>query len=120
MQYWKNLNFLQKALIGILVLGLVMVMPELLPLLDIGGIELIFGFVVLNFKTALHWLRVKHMQVKLITNVAIEAFIGSALGKPRFFIFHASVCSVALILTGSLVLSISFLFPVMLANGILI
>lgn len=120
MQYWKRLNIFQKALIAVLVFGLVALMPELLPLIDVGGIELIFGFVVLNFKNVLDWLQVRYTQAKLIVNIAMEAFVGSALCKPRTFIFHAGVCTVALILTGSLVLSTSFLLPVMLANGMLV
>ena len=120
MQYWKNLNSLQKALIAVLIFGLVALMPELLPLLDLGGIELIFGFVVLNIRNILHWLQTKRIQAKSIANLAIEAFVASALARPKTFIFHAGVCSIVLILTGSLVLSTSFLLPVMLANGMLI
>jgi len=120
MQYWKKLNIFQKALIGIFVVGLVMLMPELMPLLDMGGIELIFGFVVLQSKNVLHWLQVKHMQAKLISNIVIEAFVSSALAKPKTFVAHAGICSVTLILTGSLVLATSFLLPVILANGMLV
>jgi len=120
MQYRKRLNIFQKTLVAALVMIMVLIMPELLPLLDVGGIELIFGFVILNYKNALYWLQVKREQIKLVVNTATEAFVGSALCKPRTFIFHAGVCSIALILTGSLVLSTSFLLPVMLGNGMLI
>jgi len=120
MQYWKKLNIFQKALIGIFVVGLVILMPELMPLLDMGGIELIFGFVVLQSKNVLHWLQVKYIQTKLILNIAKDAFVSSALAKPKTFVAHAGVCSAALILTGSLVLTTSFLLPVILTNGMLI
>lgn len=120
MHYWKGLNLLQKFLIGGLILVAVMLMPELLPLIDIGGIELIFGFVVLNYKYMMSWLHTKYAHVKQIILLVMLAFTQSALGKPKTFICHAGVCSCVLVVTGSLVFSLSFLLPVILANGLLV
>lgn len=120
MNAWKELHWIQKSLIGFLVLMMVAVMPELLPLLDLGGIELIFGFVVLNIKTAKYWVYIKYLQLRNLMASVLVAFIGSALAKPKTFIFHGGVCCGALLVTGSIVLSSGFLLPVMIANSYLI
>lgn len=120
MHYWKNLNAIQKFVIGAIILVFVIMMPELLPLMDVAGIELIFGFVVLNFKYIMSWLRTKYAHIKQIISLVTLAFTQSALGKPKTFICHAGVCSCVLIMTGSLVLSLSFLLPIVLVNGFLI
>ena len=69
MQYRKRLNIFQKTLVAALVMIMVLIMPELLPLLDVGGIELIFGFVILNYKNALYWLNSFILKILLITKV---------------------------------------------------
>lgn len=120
MNAWKELHWIQKSIIGVLVLMMVAVMPELLPLLDLGGIELIFGFVVLNIKTAKYWVYDKYLQARELGRLILMAFVGSALAKPKTFVFHGGVCCAALLITGSIVLSSGFLLPVMIANSYLI
>ncbi|WP_435277041.1 hypothetical protein ACMAZF_09115 [Psychrobium sp. nBUS_13] len=120
MNAWKELHWIQKSLIGCLVLMMVALMPELIPLLDLGGIELIFGFVVLNIKTAKYWVYTKYRQLRNLAASVLVAFIGSALAKPKTFMFHGGVCCGVLLFTGSIVLSSGFLLPVMIANSYLI
>ncbi|MGB0899028.1 MAG: hypothetical protein ACPGSN_07230 [Psychrobium sp.] len=119
MQSWKKLSSWQKALVSIVVLSAVVVMPELLPLIDIGGIELIFGFIVLNYKNAVHWFTAKARHMSAIISIVKHAISASVLCRPKVYIIHAGICSLALLITGSLVISTSFLFPVILMNGIL-
>lgn len=120
MQSWKNLSLWQKALISIVVLSAVVVMPELMPLIDIGGIELIFGFIVLNYKNAVHWFHVKREQFKVLMNTVTYALLTSALCRPKVFIIHGGVCSLALFVTGSLVFSTALLLPILMMNGSLV
>ena len=120
MEYWNKLNWLQKTLIGCVVIGFVIMMPELLPLIDMGGIELIFGFIVLNIKNVVAWFNAKLVQVNETVQIIKDAFLGSALARPKTFIAHASVCTAVLVITGSLVLSVSFLLPVIMVNGLLV
>ena len=120
MEYWNRLNWLQKALVGCVVFGLVLLMPEILPLLDMGGIELIFGFIVLNIKSMIAWFNSKFLQLNETIKIVIDSFLGSALARPNTFVAHAGICTVALVLTGSLMLSVSFLLPVIMVNGLLV
>lgn len=120
MNGWKNLHWTQKAIVGVFVLLMVVTMPELMPLLDIGGIELIFGFIVLNINTAKYWLHDKYRQARNLAKSLLVAFVGSALAKPRNFVFHGGVCCAVLFVTGSILISSAFLLPVMIANGYLV
>ncbi|MGB0836044.1 MAG: hypothetical protein ACPGR2_16145 [Psychrobium sp.] len=117
MQSWKNLSMWQKGLISILVLCAVVLMPELMPLIDIGGIELIFGFIVLNYKNAVHWFNEKCNQLKALVDTVTGALLTSAICRPKNFIIHGAACSLALFVTGSLLFSTSLLLPIMMMNG---
>ena len=117
MHSWKNLSSWQKTLVSIVVLSAVIVMPELLPLIDIGGIELIFGFIVLNYKNAIHWLKEKFIQLKTLIDILAHALLASAICRPKNFIIHGAACSLALFVTGSLLFSTSLLLPIMMMNG---
>lgn len=117
MHSWKNLSSWQRALISIVVLSAVVVMPELLPLIDIGGIELIFGFIVLNYKNAMYWLKGKLTQLKTLIDILTHALLTSAICRLKNFIIHGAACSLALFVTGSLLFSTSLLLPIMMMNG---
>lgn len=120
MSIWKNLHWIQKTIIGVFVMLMVAVMPELLPLLDLGGIELIFGFVLMNLKTAKYWLHEKYQRARELASSVVTAFLGSALAKPKTFIFHGGMCSVVLFFTGSFLFSSVVFLPVMFANRYLV
>ena len=117
MNAWKNLHWIQKAIVGVFVLLMLATMPELMPLLDLGGIELIFGFIVLNIKTAKYWIHGKYLQTRDLVKSLLAAFVGCALAKPRNFVVHGGVCCAVLFFTGSILISSAFLLPMMLTNG---
>jgi hypothetical protein len=120
MRNWNDLSLIQKLLIGLFIAFAAFAGPEMMFLIDIGGIELAFGALVMYFKPLIIWLQPKlnwlYSQIK-ITKVG---FLNSAIFQPKVFTTHAVFCSVAMILTGSLVLSVGFFLPALLANGMLV
>jgi len=124
MEYWHRLNWFQKTIACIGVICFLIVAPETVPsiigLIDIGGVELVFGFIVLNAKSWLSFVRVKYENFKSTFIIFHNAVRYSAVAKPKTFVTHAVFCSVALFVTGSFLLSVSFLLPVLMANGVLV
>jgi hypothetical protein len=120
MRNWNDLSLIQKLLIGLFIAFAAFAGPEMMFLIDIGGIELAFGALVMYFKPLIIWLQPKlnwlYSQIK-ITKVG---FLNSAIFQPKVYTTHAVFCSVAMILTGSLVLSVGFFLPALLANGMLV
>jgi len=120
MRNWHDLSLIQKLLIGLFIAAAAFVGPEMMLLIDIGGIELAFGALVMYFKPLIVWLQPKinwlYSQIQIIK----VGFINSAILRPKVFTTHAVFCSVAMILTGSFVLSIGFFLPALLANGMLV
>ena len=120
MSNWKDLSLIQKVIIGLFIVAAAFAGPEMIFLIDIGGIELAFTALFLYFKPLLVWLQPKVNWIALQVNIAKVAFLNSALFKPKVFTTHALFCSIAMILTGSFVLSVGFFLPALLANGILV
>jgi hypothetical protein len=120
MSNWKVLSLLQKVVLGLLIIVTAAVAPEMVLLLDFGGIELAFSFLLLYYKPLYIWLQSKfhwaYSQIKLVCVV----FFNSGLFQPKVFTTHAAFCLVAMLVTGSLVLSVGLFLPAMLVNGMLV
>jgi hypothetical protein len=120
MRNWNDLSLIQKLLIGLFIVFAAFAGPEMMFLIDIGGLELAFGALAVYFKPTIDWLQLKinwlYSQIQIIK----IGFLNSAIFQPRVFTTHAVFCSVAMILTGSLVLSVGFFLPALLANGMLV
>lgn len=116
---WNELSLTQKLLISLFIVFAAFAGPEMMLLIDIGGLELAFGALAMYFKSAIDWFKTKinwyHSQIQIIK----VGFLNSAILQPKVFTTHAVFCSIAMILTGSLVLSLGFLLPALLANGLL-
>jgi Na+/pantothenate symporter len=120
MRNWENLSLIQKVVIGLLITIAAAFAPELMMLVDFGGIELAFSFLLVYCKPLIVWLQPKVNWVSSQINIAKAAFLNSALCQPKVFTTHAVFCSVAMVLTGSFVLSIALFLPALMANGILV
>ncbi len=120
MSNWKDLSLIQKVVIGLLIAVSAFAAPEMMMLLDFGGMELAFGFLLVYCKPFIVWAQPKINWVSSQINIAKVGFLNSALFQPKVFTTHAVFCSVAMILTGSFVLSVGFFLPALLANGLLV
>ena len=123
MEYWQRLHWLQKAILGLALALFLLFAPEFIPtamtLIDVGGIELLFGFVILNAKYWISYLRNGYTSLQTHLAIFHHAALNSAISKPKNFITHAIFCSAVLLVTGSILFSVSFLLPVLMANGML-
>jgi hypothetical protein len=120
MKIWYELTKPQKIVLGIVFLMLVPLMPELAIVVDFGGLEMIVAFTLLNAQPFLMWLKSRYDMVKEWGAIARSAMSKSALAKPRVFVVSGVFCSVAMVLTGSVVLSLAFILPSVVGNGLLI
>jgi len=120
MSNWKELSLIQKVFIGLFIAAAAFVGPEMMFLLDIGGIELACSALFLYFKPLIDWLQPKIKWISIQIHIAKIAFVNSAVFKSKVFTTHAVFCSVAMVLTGSFILSVGFFLPALLANGMLV
>ncbi len=118
MNRWKDLNFLYKVIIGALLLAGAFIMPELMFVLDIGGLEMAFGFLVLYYKSILTWFEHKLDSIRSILNTVFDVLINSSVATPKTFSVHAVYCVLVLFGSGSLLFSMSFFCHGILIKGV--
>ena len=110
----------QKILVAITACALILVigaMPELLPLVDAAGIEMVATFVLYYLKStiavAMHRLRV--FASDLIATLHLLAC--TVMFKPRNYALHATTSIVVFAFTGSTLLSCALWLPVFAMSG---
>jgi len=97
----KELTYLQKILIGLLIVSLVMLVPESAFLLDVGGLDLILFILLMYSQNIQNWYT---MYFASVSYPAINT---------QTFVVHSTVTSVFLWVTGSVVLSYGFFLVLM-------
>ena len=114
---WKELSLIKKILIGSAILAAAMIAPELMLIIDIGGIDLAFGALFLYYKPVFTWIKDKKQMVNEELKIAKNIIITSALSRPRIFTLNTAFCSAVILTTGSLLFSFSFLLPALFISG---
>lgn len=117
---WEDLTFLQKAIVGIVLMVLALLAPEFAMLVQFGGIEVAFAFLLLYLKPTFLWLQMKYNKVENKLFTAYLFFTQSASTKPSVYITQATFCCAALVLTGSLAFSFSFFMPALIFNSAIV
>jgi len=97
----KELTNLQKILLGLLIVSLLVVMPEMSFLLDVGGLDLILFILLMYSQNIQNWYT---MYFGSVSYPAINT---------QTFVAHSTVTSVFLWVTGSVVLSYGFFLVLM-------
>ncbi len=121
---WSTLNRLQKFFFIVLAIFAVwttsfFAIPELLIIADIGGIEVIASFILLNVIAIRHWIHSKINTFRKKLLLCTVVLQNSCLSRQSFFFTCALVAGFALIASGSLIYSISlFLTPGLLLESI--
>lgn len=119
MKNWEDLTFIQKVAIGIGILVVAAFAPEIAILIQFGGIEVAFAFLLVTFQPILVWLQRCYVQFKNIISLVLISIRYSSFAKPGVFALQASFCCLALALTGSGIFAFSFFMPGMLLNGVM-
>jgi len=97
----KELTSLQKILLGLLIVSLLVVMPEMSFLLDVGGLDLILFILLMYSQNIQNWYTMYFGSVSYPTI------------QTQTFVAHSTVTSVFLWVTGSVVLSYGFFLVLM-------
>lgn len=108
---WKDLKTWQKVLIVICLSAIVPLMPELIFLADVGGLEFIFSFFVLYYKPQLSWIKTQWLVFKTQLKIAYGAFKTSHLFQPNIYATQSIFFCFTLLMTGSLFFSSVFFLP---------
>ena len=103
--------------IGSAILAAAMVAPELMIIIDIGGIDLAFGALFLYYKPVITWVKCQKQKVNEELKIAKDIIIKSALTRPKVFTLNAENCTAIILTTGSLLFSFSFLLPALFVSG---
>jgi len=117
---WNNLSIIQKGIFIAVMCLVVPFAPEFILMSQIGGVELVFGFLFLYYKPVI--LRVQSFinQVKIELSICAIAFKKSSAVQPRVYVTQALFYSCALVISGSILYSSVFLLPAFLLNGMLV
>jgi len=113
---WNELKTWQKVLIIICLSAIIPLMPELIFLADLGGVEFIFTVFVLYYKPQLSWIKAQWIVLKTQLQIAYCAFKTSHFFHPNIYATQASFFCLALLLTGSLFFSSAFFLPAFLGH----
>ncbi|MBD3586422.1 hypothetical protein HHX48_11790 [Salinimonas sp. HHU 13199] len=116
---WEDLSWQQKAAFWIVIGVVGWFSPEIALLFHFGGIEVVFAFLAFYLIPILRQIQTYYFKFRQALTLAIVTYQSSAAAKPRVYFTQAVFCSVAFMLTGSVVLSAAFLMPGMLVNGFL-
>jgi len=112
MKLWKELNQIeelsktQKILLGILVITVVMLIPESAFLLDVGGLDLLLFMLLFYGQNMKQWFDL-HFGLMCYPNIGIKTFLT-----------RATLSSVLMFVTGSVVLAYGFFLVVMFLRGV--
>lgn len=118
MEHWRNLSLFKKFIFGMLAIIGVLLLPELIFFMHVGGIELIFGFMVMYIQSMRTWLEIKRQSFKRIINTIYASLLSTTAFKPRTFYLQSTFCVIAFVVTGSISLSMVFFMPGMLLNNL--
>lgn len=116
---WHELKTWQKVIIIIGLSAIIPLMPELIFLADLGGIEFIFTFFVLYYKPQLSWIRTQWIALKAQLKIANSAFKTSAFFQPNIYTTQSIFFCIALLMTSSLFFSSVFFLPAFLGHNYL-
>jgi hypothetical protein len=117
---WKNLSNIQKFLFIAVMCLIVPFAPEFIFLADIGGMELVFGFLVLYYKPMIIRVQSTINRIKFELEIFSIAFKNSSIFQPKVYFTQALFYSCALVVTGSVIYSSVFFLPALMLNGVLV
>jgi len=118
MNSWKDLSLTKKIIFGALIIVATIFAPELMILVDVGGIDLAFGFLLFYYKPTIEWFKSKIYALKNNLQIARDIILNSALVRPKIFVVNAVYCGIFLLVTGSVLFSYGLFLPALFINGV--
>ena len=117
---WENLSRTQKFLFIAVMCFVAPFAPEFIFMSQIGGIELVFGFLFLYYKPILLRLQIVIERIKLELNICSSAIKNSLAVQPKVYFTQAVFYTCAFVVSGSVLYASVFFMPALMLNGILV
>jgi len=117
---WENLSRTQKFLFIAVMCCIAPFAPEFIFMSQIGGIELVFGFLVLYYKPILIRLQIAIERIKFEMSICSTAIKSSSVVQPKVYFTQALFYTCAFVVSGSILYASVFLLPAFLLNGVLV
>ncbi|HFQ62367.1 MAG TPA: hypothetical protein ENK39_08760 [Epsilonproteobacteria bacterium] len=105
MKEWKELSRLQKILLGFLIIGIVLLIPEASFLVDVGGVDLILFFLLMYSQN-----------IKMWFENTINVFSYPSMDN-KTFVVRTTATSLFFWLSGSLLFSYGVFLVLMFVKG---
>ncbi len=117
---WRELSAFQKQLFIAAISVVVPFAPELIFLADLGGVELVFSFLLLYYKPLLLKLQSTYLKIKNEAYFCIGLIRSCAAAQPKIFLTQATFSCIALAVTGSVFYAAVLFMPALMLNSVLI
>ena len=117
MKEWKDLSWIEKLVLGFIIIIAAHLSPELMLFVDVGGLEMALSFLVVYYKQWLIWGNKRIKEIKGFCSAICEIFINSSLMKPKVFITHSIYGLTVMWFTGAIVFSMGFMVPALFVTG---
>ena len=117
---WERLSKTQKFLFIAIMCFVAPFAPEFILMADIGGIELVFSFLVLYYKPILLRIQAVIQRIKIEINICTFAFKNSSIFQPKVYFTQALFYTCAFVVSGSILYASVFFLPAFLLNGVLV
>jgi len=87
---------------------------------DVGGIDMALGFLLLYYKPLTLRLQKKLDFLNETLSITKNLILNSTLMKPKIFLMQTTFSTAVMVITGSLLFSLGFILPALLVNGTII
>ncbi|PWK52896.1 hypothetical protein [Pleionea mediterranea] len=116
MDFWRNRSLLSKLCLGMIVLVAACLAPELMLLLDLGGIEFVISCLAIYYKPVIEWVRDKIQTVNNIVIITLTHLRICVLSRPASFSIHVTYCCLLVLLTGAVYMPFGAFIPALLVS----
>ena len=117
---WEDLSKTKKFLFIAVMCCVAPFAPEFIFMADIGGIELVFSFLVLYYKPVLLRVQATIDRIKFEINICTSAFKSSSVFQPKVYFTQALFYTCAFVVSGSMLYASAFFLPAFLFNNVLV
>ena len=114
---WTDLNWLAKVALGLFIVVAASFAPELMILMDVGGVEVAASFLILYFKPIGMWLLAKKQQLFDELSFVVAYLQTRALAKPNVLLVNTVYCCLFVAVTGFAWSGFGFFIPAMVISG---
>jgi hypothetical protein len=118
MNDWNNYSWIKKIILGLVITLLAFTSPELMLLIDVGGIEMALSFLLFYYKPLINWFQNRIDIFEQYGLILKHITLNSSLMKPKVFLTHSIYSLVAMWFTGAIIFSMGFMLAALFVSGV--